>query len=105
MGVFIQAVWQQPSGPLLTIQSRARSSCAKMTRTYPWSAVHVAHPFLVLVLFSILTCVNVDFYVYGNPGAVFTHISVTNGNGVVDLIGEGTAKVYVGQTPKMNLIS
>jgi hypothetical protein len=42
-------------------------------------------------------------YCNGDPGATFTHIYVTYGNGIIDLINGGVTKVYVGQTPEINL--
>jgi hypothetical protein len=56
----------------------------------------IACSFFFLILSSVeISC--------GDPGAAFTHIYVTHGNGIVDLVEGGTAKIYVGQTPKINL--
>jgi hypothetical protein len=63
----------------------------------------IRYIFASLFVLFLLQVFNVNYRGYANPGATFTHISVTNGNGVIDLIGGGTAKVYVGQTPKINL--
>ncbi|MEM3465681.1 MAG: Ig-like domain repeat protein [Candidatus Jordarchaeales archaeon] len=54
----------------------------------------------IFFLLSILSSVKTS---YGDPGASFTHIYVTHGNSVVDLVEGGTAKIYVGQTPEINL--
>jgi predicted thioesterase len=57
----------------------------------------------LLFALSLLEISDIGYKTYGNPGASFTNIYVTHGNGIVDLLGGGIAKVYVGQTPKINL--
>lgn len=56
--------------------------------------------FTTICLVQIL-CVH--YLVKGSSEVYFTHIYVTYGNGTIDLIGGGAAKIYVGQTPNVNL--